>query len=82
MRVRVRRLDIWLGHRNEPGWCPVARAMNRATGRPWAVYGGCATELFKRPMRTHSLPASVLSFVVAFDAGKKVAPFAFDFEER
>jgi hypothetical protein len=34
--------DIGQGNRCDPWSCPIARALWRATGAKWAVYGGSA----------------------------------------
>jgi hypothetical protein len=84
MTVEVKRRDIWFGRRNEPILCPVARALNRATGDRWAVHGRFAMKLFERPFRRYPLPESVNSFVwdFDFDGGGKSQPFSFEFEPR
>jgi hypothetical protein len=82
VRIEVTVEDIRAGRPGEAGACPVALALCRATGRPWAV---CPEELFGRfdgPVRAPGLdaPPEVTTFVLAFDRGEAVSPFSFDLE--
>lgn len=58
--------------------CPVALGANRAFGQPVTVDG-----IFLRALnsgRGVELPRVAKKFVMAFDLGRPVAPFAFDLE--
>ena len=80
MRIVMKRRDIWFGYSDNPSKCPVARALNRATGERWAVYDNYATKLFERPVRAYPLPESVTTFVRAIDSGATVKPISFQFD--
>ena len=79
MTIHMKRRDVWFGVRKSPARCPVARALNRATGDRWAVYDGCAMKMFERPIRLHPLPELVTRFVRGFDSGATVTPLSFEF---
>jgi hypothetical protein len=75
--VRVTGTDVRRGLPGDPLRCPVARALRRATGRPWSacrqvlqLHGG--GEDRKLPS-----PEEADTFMFAFDRGKDVQPFAF-----
>lgn len=76
--VRVTKADIRKGRPGMWHMCPVAHALNRATGKKWRVIGrkaenedGCWI----------SLPVSVNDFVRKFDALSEGDPFEFSIEE-
>ena len=77
MRVAVTQDDIDRGEMGHCATCPVARALERATGKPWYV-GQSWAWLALPPETQIALPPEVTAFILAFDHGEKVAPFSFD----
>lgn len=54
-------------------FCPIARAIRQQTGwSPWVQL-----TRIKFGNRVHPLPKRACAFIRAFDAGKRVKPFAF-----
>lgn len=77
MKITVTQEHIDKGDRCRASSCPLALALRETTGQPWIVssmsagteYGHC------RP-----LPQEARHFVVNYDHGALVKPFAFDFD--
>jgi len=64
--------------------CPVARAMNDATGKKWSVgasYAGLYHEGFTTDMNL-KLSRAIRTFIQMFDAGRKVYPSELDYDEE
>jgi hypothetical protein len=81
LHVDVLQHHIDAGVRRDCRLCPVAMALQRATGEAWRVSEkravlrrGSAT-----PIRVR-IPVNVTSFIRRFDAGEPVAPFEFTIE--
>jgi hypothetical protein len=74
VRVYVRKADIEAGEPSKPWSCPVALAIQRATGCVPAV----GSETFDiEQHRELPLPPAAQNFIHRFDAGNPVAPFGF-----
>jgi hypothetical protein len=78
VRIDVTADDIRRGRRDDALACPVALALDRATGEPWGVDPKIMIEATYGRMA--GTPPEVASFVCDFDAGREVAPFSFDLE--
>ena len=81
MKITVTQEDIENGSPSEWDACPVALALARATGKKWLV---CPTR-FKLPAPDNygngpPMSYEVSTFVEAFDSGKPVEPFTFEFD--
>jgi hypothetical protein len=81
-KVSVTKTDIKKGCRYKSRNCPVARAMERAIGRPVSVYsGGGFAFLHKRTLKKlgkeHQVSGVVGDFILDFDRGLEVEPFKF-----
>jgi hypothetical protein len=74
VHVEVKQKHIDAGIRSEPWECPIAQALRSATRKEWSV--GRITACMGR--RRTKLPNEAQCFIRAFDAGRKVKPFAFD----
>lgn len=76
IRIEVTQADIDRGTRSDCAACPIALAAARAVGFP------CEADLtglwFPLGMGHYVLPAAASDFVLAFDAGETVQPFAFE----
>lgn len=83
MRVEVTREDIAHGERGNCEHCPVARALERATGSPCVHVGHSGMYAGKSDdsETVWDTPLRVLRFMDSFDKGKRVRPFAFDLGE-
>ena len=85
MRIEVTQEDIEKGRPASFFWCPVARAVRRATGYPAkATYGRVSVQLSPGPMKPKlfcSTPLMVDLFIGQFDLEEPVEPFAFDLPE-
>lgn len=81
MRIEVTKKHIRIGYRGSPSLCPVARALQDATGESWMV-NGCA---FRRDAagERHEVPLSygVLRTIDRYDGTGKMDPFEFEFTE-
>jgi len=79
LRIEVSQDDIDRGHRCDSAFCPVARAIRRHTGRVVLV-----TDVrFERPDGGRLVPPhDVYLFVIAYDAGRPVAPFGFELPDE
>lgn len=78
IKVCVTKEDIKQGFRNAPAYCPVAKALHRATGETWYVYG---PEVAKAGREEHQqLSREATRFIVRFDTKKRVKPFKFLFK--
>lgn len=80
LHVEVTAEDIHYGATGSPDCCPVALALRRHCGR--ASVGTTAVSLFPpdADVQQVGLPADVQDFILQFDAGQKVEPFAFDLD--
>lgn len=80
MKIQVTEEDVRVGLPMSGEECPVARAMQRATGETWTVSTRYA--FLKRPDQgtvTVRLPREVRQFTAAFDMDEPVAPLEFEF---
>lgn len=79
MKVEVTAEDIAMGQRYSAEKCPVALAIERATGR--RAIAGLTTIHWYPPgeswMCRQGLPREVARFIRAFDHGRPVSPFSF-----
>ena len=75
--IEVTAEDIAAGRMSACTGCPVALAMTRALGTETRVY--MLHGEFPDTDEMFALPATVRSFIRAFDAGEGVEPFAFRF---
>ncbi len=75
IKVRVTHADIAVGELCDADKCPVALALNRATGRAWRVSHNYAENDGNEHI---ALPYVAELFQVAFDDGKPVRPFEFE----
>jgi hypothetical protein len=76
VHVEVKQEHIDAGKRSDCFHCPVAIAIQEATGKPWRVQFRkmwTETELI-------SVPEKAKRFIYDFDHGLKPQPFAFDVE--
>ena len=81
MRIEVTAEDIRNGRKHDCQYCPVARAIARATGRE--VLTGritCQIRSSYTPWRSVILPRVVFDFTESFDAGALVQPFDFELD--
>lgn len=76
MRVEVSQEDIDNGVPGRPYSCAVALAVRRADGG-WVSFVG-SSEVRLRDHAWCSLPEHVQQFIIDFDHGRRVEPFAFD----
>jgi hypothetical protein len=77
-RVEVTADDIRRGRRYECRYCPVALALNRATGEAWEV--GPRFAWTHRGGPAVPLPPAAAAFVDRFDIHGRGDPFSFDLE--
>ena len=80
LTVEVTQQDIERGSLIECRSCPVALALQRATGREVEVAGPWF--IFANSRRHFNLPESVRDFVAQFDSGVAVQPFSFEIEAQ
>lgn len=91
MKIEVTAEDIQNGTPNEMGCCPIALAVRRATGKPYVSVGAKnveigtftqytenGTKLGGGPENRLDLPNEATLFILDFDSGVTVQPFAFD----
>jgi hypothetical protein len=76
VRVDVTAEDLRHGVPFSPLYCPVARAIRRATGEAWLVRAGW----MRREDVAIGLPREASDAVKRFDMGKRVRPFSFEVE--
>jgi hypothetical protein len=76
MTITVTAEDIYLGERNNCGFCPVAIAVRRATGGDAWVYPSRMV-VDGRPC---PLPADVWARVLKYDVAGEMSPFEFTLE--
>lgn len=81
MIIKVTEQDIERGSRVFSDHCPVALAINRATGRHAIVYHH-AIKIGELSRIEYPVPDKVREFIQDFDSGKEVQPFEFDLELR
>ena len=74
MRIKVEQRHIEAGKRRDVRKCPVALALNEATGLEWMV-ADCLSSLDGGIHR--SAPPSVIDFFSRFDEEMPVQPFEF-----
>lgn len=68
--VRVTRRDIERGDKGSPCGCPVARALQRATGNPTVTVGTYSFSLSNgRERKRFELGSNMKNFIEAFDKG-------------
>lgn len=85
MNIQVTSQDIQRGKRGCLYNNPASLALNRATGKEWAVLYDTARPLIPsgryshRYGASHELPIEVAAWLRAFDEGGAVAPIAFEF---
>jgi hypothetical protein len=75
MRIEVTEHLINIGVRRSSFACPVALALQRATGRRWEVSNTQAENLSGGRF---NLPREVSTFTHDFDLGRPVAPLTFE----
>ena len=83
VRVRVTAADIAAGRPSDACSCPVALAVQRATGDPTVDVCGVVAAGSLRAhfgLRGVDLPLAAVNFVSAFDRGDPVTPFEFDLD--
>ena len=83
IKVKVTKTDIKRGIRESPTSCPVARAIDRAAGRPCALVGHTeinivCSDAFGR--QRIEIPNSVKKWIHRFDLDKVCLPFNFMLE--
>lgn len=74
--INVTAEHIANGRRRKCGACPVALALNEATGLSWSVHDSYATVPSHEML--WDLPDVVCTFVLKFDERRPVEPFAFE----
>jgi len=82
MKITVTKNDIRQGQMNSPTSCPVALAVQRATKDHRSTVGYLAIHIRQTDnsvtrIMDFALRGPVLSFVRAFDKGKRVKPLSF-----
>lgn len=75
MRVEVSRQDIERGRPRQVWCCPIALALERQTGRSFAILND---EIEDDQSRTYPLPIEAQEFVARFDQGHLVDPITFE----
>jgi hypothetical protein len=75
MRVEITREDIRRGRPRQVGCSPMALALERQTGRIFAVR---SDELEDDNSRRHPLPLEAQEFIARFDLGNPVEPITFE----
>jgi hypothetical protein len=81
MLIQVTADDLARGQRRNHARCPVALALNRATGKEWVVSTAFAYRLgVQAPSVFFPFEASLR--ITMFDAGRPVEPFAFEFDDH
>ena len=79
MKITVTQEDIEQGRRSEPNECAVARAFLRAGVDHFGVMGARVMVANRLGHLVNlMLPRSVQNWILDFDAGKFVVPFAFN----
>lgn len=78
--VEVTQEDIDQGQRCSCRGCPVALALERATGISWLVDGGCIYVDWRSFQVFAVLSPEVRAFIHRFDCGKPVQPITFTLE--
>lgn len=81
MRIDVTGDDIQNGHRAGCYDCPVALAIERATGEEAHVFGSTVM-LNGDSRRTYRLPNVALARIDAYDGGRSMEPFSFELMGR
>ena len=80
MIIRVTQDDILQGRRYSPAYCPVARAVRRATDVcPVAITIGLGSRigLARVGDDIYELPSWVADIICGYDIGKPIKPFTF-----
>lgn len=77
MKISVTQEDINEGTPQDCWSCPIARAVQRATGFDWVEVDGMYVEAGGVPQKSCELPAEARRFVNKFDDGRYVEPFDF-----
>lgn len=86
LHVEVTAEDIANGKRETACYCPIALALKRLGVKDPDVFGEreeCVSvpcDDDEEPWDHYQLPDEAIDFVVKFDLGAEVAPFAFDLE--
>ena len=78
--VTVEQRHIDAGRPDQSRLCPVALALQDQCQGVWAVGWGSAYRLAPG-CAPYRLPAKARDFILAFDNGESVSPFAFEMEE-
>lgn len=76
MKIEVTKRDIQKGERGSCRWCPVARAVARATNYKKLVL--VASDHVDINDKDFNLPLRVQRFIACFDMGDDVKPFSFN----
>lgn len=77
MKIRVNERDIEGATPYTIHNCVVARALRRITRQPWCV----AIRLCNLGKEVRVIPEEVALKIEAFNAGEKIVPFEFDFND-
>lgn len=83
-KIEITQDMIFDGKEGDCEFCPVALALDKATGKSWAVTNyfciesdhGMPSDLTKKIM----FPRAVVDWIFAFDSGGHVKPFSFELE--
>lgn len=83
MKIEVTEEDIKNGKRFSPGECPIALAIQRATGKRATVGTIYATTWEGDVPKIYNLPQTAIVFIRNFDSKTRVvSPFEFELEEN
>jgi len=77
MTIKVTADHIKRGRRAQCFECPVALALDEATGQFWKVKSASLYNVTSN-LQIHNVPLSVTTFVRDFDDGRIVSPFEFE----
>jgi hypothetical protein len=78
MKIKVTQEHINAGIRNNPCKCPLALALNEATGREWYVGGIWFNHKEKRESTRFRVTDQMWRFIHAFDCESRVEPTEFN----
>lgn len=82
MRIDVTSQDIALGKPGDGEICPIARAIDRATGDLAIVLNTVVHYYSVKGRRVLKLPHSARRFVSRFDNSEPVKPFSFELRKK
>lgn len=78
LKVEVTSEHIAKGDAFNPCGCPIALAILQAVRHPFVVVAVSTGIVIRQ--NTYPMPAEVIAFIDAFDAGQPVQPFTFEIE--